>query len=62
LIKKNYIGEIFLFNLAENIEERNNLADSIPEKAEELHKRLKEKGCTCMVNDSFYQNGKLQLN
>ena len=40
MIKKNYIGEIFLFNLAEDIEESKNLADSMPKKAKELHKRL----------------------
>jgi len=35
-------GEVELYNLTEDIEERNNLAQKLPQKAAELQKRLTE--------------------
>jgi len=40
LIKNLDTRKLWLFNLAEDIEESKNLADSMPEKTEQLHKRL----------------------
>lgn len=42
LIKNIDSQKLWLFNLAEDIEEENNLVEAMPEKAEELHKRLKD--------------------